>query len=89
MIVTKCLTSREKQVIELLAEGWTNHHIRKELFLAPKTLAIHIGAIYSKLGLSGSKRRARHPRVAVALLYYRESRQPLPNNLEQWEHEQE
>jgi len=43
------LTQREREVLDLVAAGRNNAVIAAELFLAPKTVANHISAIFAKL----------------------------------------
>ncbi len=45
------LTARERQVLELLAEGATNRQIGNSLFMAEKTASVHVSRILSKLGV--------------------------------------
>ena len=44
------LTSREREVLGLLAEGRTNRQIAEALFLSAKTVEIHVSRILDKLG---------------------------------------
>ncbi|OJU71261.1 helix-turn-helix transcriptional regulator [Microbacterium sp.] len=44
------LTSRERQVLALVAEGLTNAQIGARLFISPKTASVHVSAILSKIG---------------------------------------
>ncbi len=44
------LTDRERQVLGLIVEGFTNKEIAEKLFLSPKTVDNHRGRIMSKLG---------------------------------------
>ena len=46
------LTSREVEVLELVAEGLTNVEVAKRLFLSPRTIDTHLSSIYHKLGVS-------------------------------------
>lgn len=46
------LTAREAQVAELVGQGLTNREIAEKLFLSPKTVDVHLGRIYAKLGVS-------------------------------------
>ena len=43
------LTAREREVLDLLAAGHTNHQIADQLGLSAKTVANHISAIFAKL----------------------------------------
>jgi DNA-binding NarL/FixJ family response regulator len=43
------LTAREREVLDLLAAGRTNHQIAEGLGLSGKTVANHISAIFAKL----------------------------------------
>ncbi|WP_248148868.1 helix-turn-helix transcriptional regulator [Microbacterium aoyamense] len=44
------LTPRERQVLELVAEGLTNPQIGERLFISPKTASVHVSAILGKIG---------------------------------------
>jgi DNA-binding NarL/FixJ family response regulator len=46
------LTSREREVIGLLAEGLTNNQLAQRLYISPKTAAVHVSNILTKLHLS-------------------------------------
>jgi DNA-binding CsgD family transcriptional regulator len=43
------LTARERQVLELLAEGLTNRRIAEALFITEKTASVHVTHILAKL----------------------------------------
>jgi len=43
------LSAREREVLELIAEGLDNHKIAERLFLSEKTVRNHITSIFSKL----------------------------------------
>jgi DNA-binding NarL/FixJ family response regulator len=58
------LTKREREVLELLSEGLTQHEIAERLAIRDKTVGSHIERILSKLGV-----RSRTQAVALA---YRE-----------------
>ncbi|CAL9550649.1 HTH-type transcriptional regulator MalT [Streptomyces sp. enrichment culture] len=47
------LTSRERDVLLLVAAGNTNRRIAEELFISPKTASVHVSNILAKLGVSG------------------------------------
>jgi len=57
------LTSREVEVLQLLAGGLTQDRIAKELFISPKTVGTHVQRILSKLGV--------HSRTEAVSLAYR------------------
>jgi DNA-binding NarL/FixJ family response regulator len=63
------LTGREREVLELIAEGRSNHAIGEQLFLSPKTVETHIRQIFQKLGLGGSPDS--HRRVLAVLAFLR------------------
>lgn len=56
------LTSRELDVLRLLAAGLTNREIGARLFLSPETVKTHLQSLYRKLGVEG-----RAHAVAIAL----------------------
>ena len=43
------LTGREREVLDLIAAGHTNHQIAEQLGLSAKTVANHVSAIFAKL----------------------------------------
>ena len=55
------LTSRERQVLQLLAEGLSTDEIGERLFISPKTVRTHIDHLLHKLGV-----RSRAQAVAFA-----------------------
>jgi len=46
------LTTRERQVLELVAEGLSNKQIGERLFISAKTASVHVSAILRKLGVA-------------------------------------
>ncbi|MFP5375988.1 MAG: helix-turn-helix transcriptional regulator, partial [Acidimicrobiia bacterium] len=52
------LSSQERRVAALAAEGLTTAEIAARLFVSPKTVESHLGSVYAKLGV-GSKRELR------------------------------
>jgi DNA-binding NarL/FixJ family response regulator len=63
------LTSREREVLGLMAEGRTNAGIARRLWLTEKTVETHVRAILAKLGLPSSEDD--HRRVLAVLTYLR------------------
>ncbi|HXZ99086.1 MAG TPA: response regulator transcription factor [Candidatus Binatia bacterium] len=64
------LTPREREVLQLIAEGRNNAAIASALFLTERAVEKHINAIFSKLGLS--EEADVHRRVKAALTYLAE-----------------
>ncbi|MBN1849785.1 MAG: response regulator transcription factor [Deltaproteobacteria bacterium] len=52
----KDLTSREREVLQLIAEGHSNQEISELLFISPKTVEVHKQNIQKKLNISGTAR---------------------------------
>ena len=46
------LTTREREVAGLVAQGLTNAAIAKQLYISPRTAAVHVSNILAKLGLA-------------------------------------
>jgi serine/threonine-protein kinase len=61
------LTPRERQVLELMAEGRSNQGIAEALVLDPKTVEGHVSQIFGKLGL---ERESQDNRRVLAVLEY-------------------
>ncbi|MFE9692702.1 AAA family ATPase [Micromonospora sp. NPDC005806] len=57
------LTSREQEVLRLVAEGHSNSRIAEQLFISPKTASVHVSRIIAKLDVSN--------RVQAAALAHR------------------
>jgi DNA-binding CsgD family transcriptional regulator len=64
------LTSREEEVLELLAAGLTNRQIAERLFLSVKTVEHHVSRVLGKLGLK--------TRAEAAAAYVRRSGEHIP-----------
>jgi DNA-binding CsgD family transcriptional regulator len=47
------LTAREREVAALIAQGLTNGQLADRLYISPKTAAVHVSNILTKLGVSG------------------------------------
>lgn len=60
------LTPREREVLELMAEGRTNVGIARRLWLTERTVETHVASIMAKLGLRES---TEHRRVLAVLTW--------------------
>jgi DNA-binding NarL/FixJ family response regulator len=54
----RTLTAREREILNLLAEGLSNPQIAERLVISPKTAEHHVGAILRKLQLGGRSEAA-------------------------------
>jgi DNA-binding NarL/FixJ family response regulator len=45
------LTPREREVVALLAEGLTNSQLAERLYISPRTAAVHVSNVLSKLDM--------------------------------------
>ena len=43
------LTAREREILELVARGWSNQQIAAQLDLAIKTVRNHVSSIFTKI----------------------------------------
>ncbi len=64
----KQLTTRELEILSLLAKGYTNSAMAQSLFIDLKTVEHHINSMYSKLK-TVTDFHEKHPRVKAARLY--------------------
>ena len=61
------LTDRERNVLELMAQGRTNHGIADQLILSLRTIETHVRSIFAKLDLPTAPND--HRRVLAVLTY--------------------
>jgi DNA-binding NarL/FixJ family response regulator len=64
------LTGREREVLELMAEGRTNHAIADQLVVSERAVEKHVTSIFGKLGLTSTPDD--HRRVLAVVTYLRE-----------------
>ncbi len=69
--VLAALTSREREVLRLIAAGRSNREIASVLFIAPKTASVHVSNILGKLGAAS--------RTEAAAIAYREGLSAHPS----------
>jgi len=63
------LTHREREVLALMAQGWSNQGIGDRLFLSAKTVEGHVGSIMTRLRIADSREENR--RVLAVIRYLR------------------
>ena len=66
------LTPRQRDVLELIAQGYNNTAIAERLNLSKKSVETYINVIYQELGLTGELDT--HARVKSSLIYLQELR---------------
>ncbi len=54
------LTEREKEILSLAAEGYTNNRIARELWVTEQTVKFHLSNTYRKLGVSNRTEATRY-----------------------------
>jgi DNA-binding NarL/FixJ family response regulator len=65
------LTDREREVLSLVAEGFSNKGLAQRLFITERTVEAHVKQIFLKLGLAADPES--HRRVLAVLAYLRAS----------------
>ncbi len=63
------LTPREREVLELMAQGRSNQGIAERLFVTERAVQKHITSIFQKLGLQAGSED--HRRVLAVLAFLR------------------
>ena len=51
MTASASLTTRQREISDLIAKGWSNKEIGHKLGISRRTVEDHRGAIYDKLGV--------------------------------------
>lgn len=57
---TKEMNEREKEILDLIAQGYTNKEISKKIYIAEQTVKNYVSDIYNKIGI--------HDRAQVSIL---------------------
>jgi DNA-binding CsgD family transcriptional regulator len=68
------LTPREREVLRLVADGYSNNQIAQQLFISRATASVHVSNILSKLGVA--------TRVQAAALAHRRGLVAVPGDLD-------
>jgi DNA-binding NarL/FixJ family response regulator len=63
------LTAREREVLALMAEGYSNRAIAETIYVSERAVERHVTSIFSKLGLEATGHE--HRRVLAVLRYLR------------------
>jgi DNA-binding NarL/FixJ family response regulator len=58
------LTEREREVLDLMARGYENRRISRELYLSDKTVRNHVSNVMSKLDVESRSEAVRRARQA-------------------------
>ena len=64
------LTSRERRVLELMAQGLQTLASARDLVVSDKTVETYIAAVHAKLGRTGDNADRAHNRRVLAVLTY-------------------
>ena len=63
------ITAREREVLELMAEGRSNNAIAEQMVITERAVEKHVTSIFSKLGLTPAAED--HRRVLAVLAFLR------------------
>lgn len=68
------LSERERELLALMAKGYSNSGIAGTLYLSPKTVETHVRSIFMKLGLAPEG--GAHRRVVAVLMFLAATGEP-------------
>ncbi|SEK71363.1 helix-turn-helix domain-containing protein [Nonomuraea pusilla] len=68
------LLPRERQVLALMAEGWSNTGIADQMYVSLRAVEKHVTSVFAKLGLPAS---AASNRRVLAVLHYLAANGPV------------
>ena len=66
-------TRREKEVLELISQGFSNSEITEKLLIQPSTLHTHLANLFDKYNLSNTQSEKSVMRTRLALRYLQET----------------
>lgn len=78
------LSQRQRQVLELIAQGYSNAAVAGQLVLKEKSVETYINGIYQVLGVSGH--RDIHARVKATVIYLEYSRTRISRPMRRFGH---
>jgi DNA-binding NarL/FixJ family response regulator len=58
------LTTREREILQLVADGLTNGQIARELWVTEQTVKFHLSNVYRKLGVSNRTQASRYAHMS-------------------------
>lgn len=74
------LTEREKEILELIAQGFSNKQIAEKLCITPLTTKCHIGNIYEKLDIKSDNYEEHGAKRVRAVLYWLKYKEDILEN---------
>ena len=79
------LSSREEEILQLVATGMTNREIAQQLIISPNTVKVHLSNIYEKLQVASRTEATLYGiEHGIVDVPGGEAESPLPEELPQW-----
>ena len=76
------LTGREREVLDLMGQGKSNHAIAEALVVTVSAVERHVTSIFAKLGLPNEAEDHRRVLAVLRYLQHRSSAHPQPTSRE-------